>query len=99
VFETRSRDEWVAALEDLEVCVGPVNDLAEAVNDPQVRARQLVAEIDGVAVGPGAAVKFDPPADPAMTPAPGFGVDTAAVLAEIGVTGDELAALRERGTV
>ncbi|MEX2458666.1 MAG: CaiB/BaiF CoA-transferase family protein [Actinomycetota bacterium] len=99
VFETRSRDEWVAALEGLEVCVGPVNDLAEAVEDPQVRARHLVAEIDGQAVGPGPAVKFDPPADPALKPAPGFGVDTADVLAEIGVIDDELAGLRERGTV
>jgi alpha-methylacyl-CoA racemase len=99
VFDQKSRDEWLRVLEPLEACVGPINDFAEAMQDPQVRARELVAEVDGEAVGPSAALKFRPPADPALRPAPGLGAHTAEVLAEIGVDQEELAALRGRGAV
>jgi crotonobetainyl-CoA:carnitine CoA-transferase CaiB-like acyl-CoA transferase len=99
VFDTKSRDEWLEVLADLDACVGPVHDFAEAVDDPQVRARGMVAEVDGAPVGPGPAVKFDPPVQGALRPAPAMGADTAAVLEEIGVDEAELAGLRERGVV
>jgi alpha-methylacyl-CoA racemase len=43
-FGSRPRDEWVERLAGLEACVGPVNDVAEALADPQVRSRGIVAE-------------------------------------------------------
>jgi crotonobetainyl-CoA:carnitine CoA-transferase CaiB-like acyl-CoA transferase len=99
VLGTKTRDEWVAELSDLDACVGPVNDFGEAVRDPQVRARDLVAVVDGVEVGPGPPVKFSPPAPAALRPAPGMGADTEEFLGEIGVAGEELQALRARGVV
>ncbi|MGH2674580.1 MAG: CaiB/BaiF CoA transferase family protein, partial [Actinomycetota bacterium] len=53
LFGTRPRDEWVERLAGLETCVGPVNDVAEAILDPQVRHRAMVAEVAGRPVGPG----------------------------------------------
>ncbi len=44
----RGRDEWVETFRGLEACVGPVNDVGEALADPQVRHRGMVAEIGGV---------------------------------------------------
>lgn len=43
ILRTRTRDAWVAELAATEACLGPVNTLAEALADPQVQARQLVA--------------------------------------------------------
>jgi crotonobetainyl-CoA:carnitine CoA-transferase CaiB-like acyl-CoA transferase len=99
VFETKTRDEWMAELAHLPACVGPVNDLAEAFEDPQVRARGLIAEIDGEVVGPASPLKFSGPAQQALTPAPGFGEHTEEVLATVGVGPAELADLRARGIV
>jgi crotonobetainyl-CoA:carnitine CoA-transferase CaiB-like acyl-CoA transferase len=97
IFATRSRDEWLQAFDGIEACVGPVNDLAEALSDPQVVARGMVAEVEGVKVGPGSALKFGEVGP--LPPAPGFGEHTAEVLATIDVGPDELAALRSRGVV
>jgi crotonobetainyl-CoA:carnitine CoA-transferase CaiB-like acyl-CoA transferase len=58
-FRTRSRDEWVEALADLETCVAPVNDLAEGLEDPQVSHRGGLAAVGGTPLGPG-------PADPGL---------------------------------
>jgi alpha-methylacyl-CoA racemase len=97
VFVTRTRDEWVHAFRGIEACVGPVNDLAEALSDPQVLARGMVAEVDGRAVGPAPALKLG--ATEQLRPAPGLGEHTAAVLASIGVSKDELAELQRDGVV
>jgi crotonobetainyl-CoA:carnitine CoA-transferase CaiB-like acyl-CoA transferase len=97
IFRQKPRDHWMEELRGLPVCVGPVNDLAEALADPQVRHRGMVAEVDGRPVGPGAVLKMGIPSG--YSPAPGFGQDTAEVLAMVGVDEAELAGLRARGIV
>ncbi|MDP9341165.1 MAG: CoA transferase [Actinomycetota bacterium] len=94
IFSGRSRDEWLETLSGLEVCVGPVNSLAEAFRDPQVVHRGMALE-----TGPGSPFRFDGQQPQASRPAPGFGEHTAEVLTEIGVTEEELADLRARGVV
>ncbi len=96
VFGSRPRDEWVERLVGLEACVGPVNDVAEALDDPQVRARGMVAEVGGRAVGPGPAIRMGE-RGPAMRPAPALGEHTDEVLAEAGLAATEVAALRDSG--
>lgn len=46
IFKTKTRDEWIAELADIDACVGPVYSLDEALNDPHAQAR-------GVSVGSG----------------------------------------------
>ena len=99
VFLTRTRDEWVEKLGDLEVCVGPVNDIAEAMGDPQVVHRRLLASVAGGPVGPGPALKLDPEAPAALEPAPGLGEHTDDVLGEAGFSPDEVASLRSNGVL
>ncbi|MGE5851362.1 MAG: CaiB/BaiF CoA transferase family protein, partial [Candidatus Methylomirabilota bacterium] len=45
IFKAKTRDEWCAQLADAEVCFAPVNDLAEALADPQARHRGMAAEV------------------------------------------------------
>ncbi len=99
VFEREPRDAWLARFEGVAACVGPVNDLLEALADPQVRHRRMVVEVDGHEVGPGSPFTMEPPAEPALRPAPGFGEHTAEVLATVGVGQGELEDLRRRGVV
>jgi alpha-methylacyl-CoA racemase len=99
VFATRTRDEWLRMLDGVPACVGPVNDLGEALADPHVRSRGMVAEVGGRAVGPGPVPKLSGWAHPPRRPAPGFGEHTAEVLAAVGVDEAELAELRAQGAV
>ncbi len=98
-FDTKTRDEWVEVFRDVPACVGPVNDVLEALADPQVVHRGMVASVDGAAVGPGPAVKLSGFEPSPAAPAPGLGEHTSEVLARIGVAEDELVGLRARGVV
>jgi crotonobetainyl-CoA:carnitine CoA-transferase CaiB-like acyl-CoA transferase len=97
-FGSRPREEWVERLAGLEACVGPVNDVAETVADPQVRHRGMVAEVDGRTVGPGPTIRLEEGGG-AMRPAPALGEHTDEVLAEAGVSREEIADLRDRSIV
>src|SRR5262249_52702068 len=48
---TRPASEWLATLERAEVPCAPINTVADAVRNPQVAARHMVAEIDDPAIG------------------------------------------------
>jgi crotonobetainyl-CoA:carnitine CoA-transferase CaiB-like acyl-CoA transferase len=49
--EKITRAELIAALDEADVPVGPVNDVAEILDDPHVRARRLVGSFDYPGVG------------------------------------------------
>ena len=85
-------------LAGLEACVGPLNDVAEAMDDPQMRHRGMVAEVAGRAVGPGPAIRLEEGGE-AMRPAPALGEHTDEVLAEAGLSSEEIADLRDRRVV
>ena len=42
IFLQKTRDEWVAWPQGLDVCFGPVNTLPEALADPNLRARGML---------------------------------------------------------
>ena len=99
IFAGRSRGDWLDEFRDVPACVGPVNDLGEALDDPQVRHRRMLAEVDGRPVGPGPALKMSPPSAGALRPAPKLGEHTADVLTSIGLDPSEIDALGAAGAV
>ena len=103
LFRTKSRDEWLAATKDLDVCLTPVCDLAELENDPHLRARRMICEeehpVCGKIKGIGVPLKFSgTPARPSGT-APALGRDTQALLEEIGYDVRDIAPLCREGIV
>ncbi len=102
LFVQRTRDEWQRFASEHDCCLEPVLDLDEALESELVRAREMVVELEQ----PGAAkpvkllgspVKLDrTPADP-RRPGPALGADTADVLAALGYTREEAAALEAAG--
>jgi crotonobetainyl-CoA:carnitine CoA-transferase CaiB-like acyl-CoA transferase len=51
-FLSRTKDEWMAVLDEYDIPASPVNDLPAVFSDPQVLARGLVQTYDHPTLGP-----------------------------------------------
>jgi len=98
-----TRAELIAKLDAAEVPVGPVNDVAEILNDPHVRARRLVGSFDYPEVGEfkalGLPYKFLGWDNPEIGRPPVLGEHTEALLAELGYSRERIAELREKRAI
>jgi crotonobetainyl-CoA:carnitine CoA-transferase CaiB-like acyl-CoA transferase len=91
ILRTRTRDEWLAHFAGVDICLSPVNTLDEALADPHVLARGVVAREAGTT--------YITPPNADTRPAPALGADTETVLEEAGIDGAERARLRAHGVV
>ncbi|QRP44025.1 CaiB/BaiF CoA-transferase family protein [Amycolatopsis sp. FDAARGOS 1241] len=92
------RDDLVARAEGTDACLTPVLSPWEAARHPQNAARGSFVDIGGT-VQPAPAPRFDrTPAETPRAPRP-VGSDTEEVLTEIGLTTEDLAALRTAGAI
>ena len=103
LFQTRSTQEWMERLLDVEVPVAPINDIPSILTDPQVIARGMVQEMAGPQgpirqIGPAAKLSRTP-AEIRSSP-PELGADTEAVLRDfLGYSSSEIQQLREDGVI
>jgi len=101
VLATKPCDEWWRLLTDAGACVAPVYEPAEALADPQTRARGMVVGVPHPEhgsigqIGPAIKLSRTPALATAAAPAPGE--QTEAVLTELGFSDEEIADLRGRG--
>jgi formyl-CoA transferase len=96
-LQHRDTDEWVQVLLDAGVPAGPINDYAEVFADPHTQARAMMVEIEhpveGTVRGLGIPVKLSDTPGQVRRAAPLLGEHTAEVLAELGCSAQEIAAL------
>lgn len=92
---TELRSHWITRLEAHGVPCGPINDYAEAFADPQIRAREMVVEIDHPTLGrlstPGSPIKMSETPPVVRRRAPLLGEHTREVLREAGFREEEIA--------
>jgi alpha-methylacyl-CoA racemase len=93
VIGGRTRAAWLEAVEGRDVCLEPVNSLAEAVEDPQFKARGLLIDA-GELPQPAPLVRLES-RHHADTRVAAQGEDSVAILTELGYGPAEVERLRE----
>ena len=106
VTRTRTTAEWIALLEDKAVPCGPINNIAQAFEDAQVKARGLAVTLprqagDGIAqiVGVASPLRLQGTPPVLRHAPPALGQHTDEVLAEMGLDEQQRAALRDAGVI
>jgi alpha-methylacyl-CoA racemase len=101
IFLERTRAEWHEFAEQHDCCLEPVLDLDEALDSELVRARQMVVELDQPGTDGvkqlGVPVKMSRTPGAPAGPGPALGEHTGEVLAGLGYSEEEIAALKESG--
>jgi crotonobetainyl-CoA:carnitine CoA-transferase CaiB-like acyl-CoA transferase len=98
-FIKNSRSYWTQKMQDAEVPCGPINSIAEALNDPQIVHRQMVRELDHPISGKvpqvmtpfhftNSSIKVD------QAP-PLLGQHTLSILSDLGLSDDEIQKLKD----
>jgi len=102
-FKTKPAEYWLGALEEVGVPCGPVNDMLQALADPQTIAREMVVEVEHSTLGSvktiGLPIKFSQTPGKVRSGAPLYGEHTTAILGAYGFDADEIAALHEEGAI
>ncbi len=87
-FAAKSTQQWLDILAPAGIPCGPINNIAEVLDDPQVRARNMVVSVEDAVAGQvrmaGNPIKMSEFDDPdSRTVAPDLDADRAAIIAEI----------------
>jgi alpha-methylacyl-CoA racemase len=107
IFKTKTRDEWIAELADIDACIGPVYTLDEALNDPQAQARGVSVTGRVKSEGSEETTFRTLPTFPRISgveqeqryAAPGMGEHTDAVLREAGYSDAEIEEFKTGGVI
>lgn len=103
VFLTRPAEEWLERLDAAEVPCSAVNNLPEALANPQIVYRQMVQTVATPGVGEVKIlrnpIRFSETPIETYTPPPAVGADTDQVLKSLGYGAKAIQSLRHQGVV
>jgi crotonobetainyl-CoA:carnitine CoA-transferase CaiB-like acyl-CoA transferase len=103
IFQQDTTAGWLRRLEEAGVPAGPIYNLEQVYDDPHVRARGMVVELDHPVAGPvrqiGIPVKLSGTPGRIARPPPTLGQHTDEVLEWLGLEKSSIARLRKSGIV
>ncbi len=103
VFRTNTQAYWMEQLRKARVPAAPVYDLAQALSDEQVLARQMVVEVPlaegGHIRAPGNPIKLSETHEDSFTAPPSLGEHSDVILRSLGYTDEEIDSLRSSGII
>jgi crotonobetainyl-CoA:carnitine CoA-transferase CaiB-like acyl-CoA transferase len=101
ILKTGTRQHWLEQLDAADVPCAPVLRRGEVMTDPQVVHNRLLEMLEQPGLGtvrqPRPAARFEDTPAAIGGPAPRIGQHTDAILAELGLSADDIAALKRAG--
>ena len=100
----RKTAEWIEALDEVKVPCGPIMDIEQVVNDPQVKARNMIVEMEhpeaGKFIVPGVPIRFSETQASIKSFAPSLGEHNFEVYGqELGLSREEIEKLQTDGII
>ena len=103
IFRTRTVAEWVEVIERAGVPCGPINRVDDVVNNPQVQARNMIAQLSHPNVPdlkiPNSPLKLAETPPDLRRPPPLLGQHNEEILAELGYEPEAIAELQRKGII
>ena len=103
IIRQKTRQEWVDLLSQYDTCFSPVNNLEEALQDPQIQHRGLWFKgqhpVDGEIGQMAFPIKFSADQPGWRMPPPSYGENTEEILKDLGYSDEEIADLGARGII
>jgi formyl-CoA transferase/CoA:oxalate CoA-transferase len=103
VLQQHPRAYWSEVLTQAGVPCGAVRDVADALSDPQLAARNMIEAVEHAVAGTlkvlGVPIKLSETPGSVRTAPPTLGQHTTQVMAEIGLTVDEIEGLRRTNAI
>jgi CoA:oxalate CoA-transferase len=102
IIGKRTTAEWIEYLNKEGVPCGPINDLAQTFEDPQVRHQEMLMEIEqptGKVKILGFPVKMSQTPAKIHRPSPQLGQHTEEILSNLGFSTEKIKELRDKGVV
>ncbi|WP_174733332.1 CaiB/BaiF CoA transferase family protein [Mesobacillus harenae] len=103
LFRQKNQQEWLDLLANEDTCVGPVNDIDQIFEDPQIIDRELFLEMNHPTAGTvkqiGFPIKFSKTKGKILSHSPLLGEHTEEVLAQLDYTNEDIEELRKSGVI
>ena len=103
IFRTRTVAEWVEVIERAGVPCGPINRVDDVVNNPQVQARNMIAQLSHPNVPdlkiPNSPLKLAETPPDLRRPPPLLGQHNGEILAELGYGTEAIVELQRKGVI
>jgi len=103
-MKKKTTAEWLKLLDEAGVPNGPINTIDKVLEDPQIKARNMIVEIEHPVAGklkvPGVPIKLSATPGSIRTPAPVLGQHTEEILKELlGYDDEKIQSLREANAI
>ncbi len=99
----RTQEEALRAFDEADVTAGPVYDIAQFLEDPHVKEREVIVELPDAEMGTvpmhNVVPRLSGTPGTFRRPAPALGEHTSALLGEAGFTSEQVDDLRARGVI
>ena len=99
----KTQKEWMSIFKNLDACVMPVNTFAEACEDPQIKARDMVLNIEhpkfGNVKNVASPIKYSRTPLKIRSLAPKMGQETEDILKSLGYLDDDIHGFKKKGII
>jgi crotonobetainyl-CoA:carnitine CoA-transferase CaiB-like acyl-CoA transferase len=103
VMLTKTREEWFEISKQADICISPVYELNEIIDDPQVQAREMIVDFKDERFGNikyiGMPFKLSETPGSIRSRAPGYGEHTEEILMSLNYSKQEIEKLRKNAVI